>query len=76
MTNYQVHCFAHYLDNADELYNWSIETTFNDGSHAYYNNYGTVNEMLNWCRKYMNDNDTVEKLAIWCELAWWGEVER
>ena len=73
--NYMIHCPV--IDDDDStIYTWYIEIRFQDNITDDYTNYGTVQDMLDWCYRHMEHTPGIVRLSIWCNNKWWGEVEQ
>ena len=72
---YEIHCPANVNDDP-EMYNWSFEILFDNGDFGYFDRYADTREMLSWCYDNMDEKLDIIRITIWCDLEWWGEMER
>lgn len=70
-----IHCPANY-DYDCEMHEWSLIFCYNDGTVNEVSRYGDCAELIDYCADMLNNTDDMHRIHIWCDLAWWGEVEK
>lgn len=73
-TAYEIHCPAN-IDEV-EMHNWNFEIRFDNGDIGNFDRYADTREMLSWCYDNMDEKLDIIRITIWCDLEWWGEMER
>jgi len=78
MTKPNYHIFYPDRDENDvEMHDWCINIFMVDPyQRQSVQKYGTVDEILRYCRYSMEHDGDITRIYIWKDLEWWGEAAR